>query len=578
MQRFHTISLKTLKIWPWLAALVAAWVGYRWILWSRRGFDFQDEGSYLLLSQDPWRNTFSSLFGFVLHPLYLLSFQDPGWFRLNSVLVLAAAAMGCAYAWWVRNKIFSGDILGKLGVAALLITGALLVYSDGRRTPSYDTLVFLGALVAWAGYFGLGEERGLRFWSWCAIANGLFFSFLAKWPSGVLMVPLFFWMIWKNNLWRRSDLALVLALTFSLAAFWTWWIGIQAIRETAQMVDFLVNKSISHGPQLLPYYGATLVNFLYRCLRAFAYGLPLLLFFWLLYRRKARNLSPLPAVAWVLPWVILAGGLFFGLTRAGASSFSRVGSNVVAEVLWLAAACLMVCPWRGWPRFGFRLLESIGLFLTPFILGFGTASALGDYVGHGALFFQLVGLGILGVLLHQGAPRPLVISFIFLGVILNLFRAEASLRDQFRTAPMNECVVPWPSPDGGTIYLDAEKARLLGELQAKLGEQQFKRGDPIVAIGDMPGIVYFLGGYSPGANWYPATHSEHLRFALALLQSVPPEAREQAFLIINEKSPLYAQKDEILRWVGAGEPYEVGPYLINSAPERFFLWPPRQSR
>ena len=124
------------------------------------------------------------------------------------------------------------------------------------------------------------------------------------------------------------------------------------------MVDFLVNKSISHGPQLLPYYGATLVNFLYRCLRAFAYGLPLLLFFWLFYHRKARDLSPLQAVVWILPWAIMAGGLFFGLTRAGASSFSRVGSNVVAEVLWLAAACLTVCPWRDWPRFGFRLTVS----------------------------------------------------------------------------------------------------------------------------------------------------------------------------------------------------------------------------
>lgn len=578
MQRFNTIGIKTLKIWPWVAAGVAAWLVCRWAFWSRRGFDFQDEGSYLLLAQDPWRNTFSSLFGFVLHPLYLLSFQDPGWFRLASVLFLAAAALGCAYAWWVRSKNFSGDILGRAGIAALLITSSLLVYSDGRRTPSYDTLVFFGALVAWAGYFGLWEEKGLRFWSWGAIVNGLFFAFLAKWPSGILMLPLFFWIIWKNNLWRQSDLGLVLALVFSLATFWTWWIGIQGIRETAQMVDFLVNKSISHGPQLLPYYGATLVNFLYRCLRAFAYGLPLLLFFWFIYHRKAQNLSLLTAIAWISPWVILAGGLFFGLTRAGASSFSRVGSNVVAEVLWLTAAGLIVCPWRDWLRFGFRPLEALGLVLTPFILGFGTASALGDYVGHGALFFQLVGLGIVGVLLRQGVSRPLLIAFLFLGTILNLFRAEASLRDQFRTAPMHECVFPWPSPNGGMIYLDAEKARFLGDLQAKLREQGFRLGDPIVAIGDMPGVVYFVGGYSPGANWYPATHAEHLRFALALLQSVPPEIREQATLLINEKSPLYAKKAEILRWVGAGEPHDIGPYLINSAPERFFLWSPRQSR
>ena len=98
--RQWSLGEASLKIWPWLTAAVAGWVAYRWILWSRRGFDFQDEGAYLLISQDPWKNASPSFYGFVLHPLYLLSFQDPGWFRLLSALLLAAAGGACAYVWW----------------------------------------------------------------------------------------------------------------------------------------------------------------------------------------------------------------------------------------------------------------------------------------------------------------------------------------------------------------------------------------------------------------------------------------------------------------------------------------------
>jgi len=106
---------------------VAGWVAYPWILWSRRGFDFQDEGAYLLISQDPWKNASPSFYGFVLHPLYLLSFQDPGWFRLLSALLLAAAGGACAYVWWRRQGMSPQEPTLKAGLAALFITGALLV-------------------------------------------------------------------------------------------------------------------------------------------------------------------------------------------------------------------------------------------------------------------------------------------------------------------------------------------------------------------------------------------------------------------------------------------------------------------
>ena len=560
------------RLWPWLTTAVAGWVAYRWILWSRRGFDFQDEGAYLLISQDPWKNASPSFYGFVLHPLYLLGFQDPGWFRLLSVLLLAGAGGACAYVWCRRQGMCPGVLGWKTGVMALLATGALLVYSDGQRTPNYNTLVFFGALVAWTGYFGLGLEAGFRRASLWALVIGIGLAFLAKWPAGFLLVILFVSLLWKNRLVRTGDAGVVWQALLLTGIVSLGWIGKQGIQDTVDYNRLVVENSPSYGLQLLPFYGVTLVNFLYRCLRAFAYGAPLLVLVWLSLRQKPAWCHWLAKSAWLIPWLILGGGLLFGLTRAGASSFSRVGSNVAAEILWLAAIAWLLVPWRRWGQSGFRMDEAVGLILTPFLLGVGTNTALGDYAGHGALFFQLAGLGIWQVLQRRGLSRGLLASLLFLGSILNLLRAEASLRDQFRTAPMEKCTIPWTRPSGGTVYLDAQQAKLLQGIRARVEAWGFRRGDPIIAIGDMPGVVYFLGGYSPGMAWYPATHQDQIHLVTAFLRNLEPEIKARSFLIMNEASPLFADRRDVQSTLGLGTPVFLGPYFLNGTSQRLGVW------
>lgn len=562
----------SLRIWPWLTAAVAGWVAYRWILWSCRGFDFQDEGAYLLISQNPWQNSSPSFYGFLLHPLYLLSLQDPGWYRLLSVLLLAAAGGACAYTWWRRQEMPLRALQSKAGVVTLCMTGALLVYSDGQRTPSYNTLVFFGALLAWTGYCGLGLGIALRRGCLALLVAGITLTFLAKWPAGVLLAALFIFLVWKNRLSRSGDGSFVSFVLF-FAGMISWaWIGKQGIQDTIGYNRLVVENSPSYGMQLLPFYGMTLLNFVYRCLRAFAYGAPLLVLVWICLRQKSKWCHRLADYGWLLPWLILAGGLFFGLTRAGASSFSRVGSNVAAEILWLAAISLLLVPWRSWGKFGFRMDETVGLALTPFLLGVGTNTALGDYAGHGVLFFQLAGLGIWQVLQQRGFSRGMLASLLFLGSILNLLRAEASLRNQFRTAPMQECIFPWVGPGGRTVYLDVDQARILRDIRCRLESWGFQPGDPLVAVGDMPGLVYFLGGYSPGTAWYPASEKGHLPLVMAFLSTLPQDLRASSYLIMNEASPLFASQTVILDLVGRRDPSVLGPYTMDGATQKLAVW------
>ena len=275
-------------------------------------------------------------------------------------------------------------------------------------------------------------------------------------------------------------------------------------------------------------------------------------------------------LAKILPWVILAAGLAFGLTRAGASSFSRVGSNVMAELLWVATAAWVLRGRVAWSS------VSTGLVLTPFLLGAGTGTAIGDYAGHGAVFFQMATLGIWIGMRRADFPAVRLAPFLWLSVVLNLFRAEASLQDPFRTRPFEACRETWRIPGAGQVGLDPTQKKLLGRLQTQLRSAGFRPGDPIVAIGDMPGVVYLLGGWSPGTSWYFAKTPQQWPYVRAVLQVLPEEVRTRCFVVMRENSPLFRQRRRILQLTGGVRPaaFVTEPLPLEGATTRLHGWRP----
>jgi len=558
------------RLWPWLVLALAAWIGWKWIGESRHGLEFLDEGLYFLAAHDPWKNIHSTQFGFALHPLYVAAGRDPGAYRILGLFPLLAAAWLCAVCLWRWQKPAGSERRLSWAATGLILSGALLVFSDGRRTPGYDYLVLIGALVGWAGFLVADFTRGTRPLGWMLLAAGLLIAGFGKWAVALVLAGLFACLL---GLRKVPVSAGFFPFGATLGAGLTgafFWIGPEALRLSWQESGFIVRELGSHGTHLLPYYGLTLVNFLYRALRAFAYGLPFLLLWWWLRRHRPGSTILGDSVASLIPWLILVAGLFFGLARGGISSFSRVGSNGMAELLWLAAAAWLLRGRIGWSA------VSTGLILTPFLLGTGTGTALGDYVGHGVVFFQMAGLGIWAGLRKAGIPSSRILPFLWLGTALNLFRADASLQDPFRTRNYRECRETWEIPGAGSVGLDPGQKRLLAELQRRLQSAGFKTGDPIVAIGDMPGLVYLLGGWSPGTCWYFASTSQQFSYVHAVLRSVPAEVRSRSFLIIRENSPLFDRRRALLSLVErSGNPdFVVGPLPLETSTTRLFVWKP----
>jgi hypothetical protein len=162
---------------------------WRWIYWSRHGFEFTDEGLYLLAAQDPWKNIHSTLFGFLLHPLFLLSRCDLGLYRVLALVLLIGIAGALAIS-YIRFLRFSRG-WSELAAASAIISASLLVFSDGRRTPGYDYLVLTGALVAWAGYFSIRSLASGSIGGFLLLSTGLIICAFGKWVVALLLLGMF---------------------------------------------------------------------------------------------------------------------------------------------------------------------------------------------------------------------------------------------------------------------------------------------------------------------------------------------------------------------------------------------------
>ena len=574
----HSMSKMKSRFSPTCLAFVGLGTGtillWRWIYWSRHGVEFTDEGLYLLAAQDPWKNTFATFFGFLLHPLFLLSRCDLGLYRVLALVLLVGIAGILAISYVRFLQISFGWV--QLASATAIISASLLVFSDGRRTPGYDYLVLAGALVAWAGYFSLRSRALGSIGGFFLLSSGLIICAFGKWVVALLLLVIFLILLGtKKLLTPRKMILWASLLALGLVASISW-IGVEAMRKTFTEAGCFVWALGSHGTKLIPFYGATLINFVYRCFRAFLYGAPLLLFCaWAVKVPKVRQ--RLEGWAWFFACGILIVGVVLGLTKAGASSFSRVGSNVAAELLWLIAAALIFCGIKFWKTMLRHGAEGACLVGTPFILGVGTATALGDYAGHGAVFFVLAGIGIWAALLRRGANPRIAEAFLWVSVCLNFIRLDKSLQDQFRTQPPWTCNEEWKITESGPlVYLDKDQAKSLQVMRESLARLGFRAGDPIIAIGDLPGAVYLLGGWSPGTCWYFAGTLGQLPYCKAVVSLVSSGTLQKSFFLFRKNSPLYPERGEILRLAEQpNQPDEVTAQVILEREETHLaIWHP----
>jgi hypothetical protein len=555
------------------AGLAVALVSHFWA--ANRGLEMTDEASYLLLALDPW-NTMGhgSLHGFFLHPLYLLGGSSVAGLRiLGFAFTLAAAA---------RLAVTLGKFLeanGRPGmkdwhpwILPVLMISSLTYLNAGIRTPCYNWLVLVGGMLVWSGWFRF-QSAGK---GWGEAGLGLFLIWGGKWSSWIVLVPVLLLASGISGRWKREKAfwsRIGVVFLIMTAVFLIFFVGRDALLSSWAAGRIFQETTGTHGFHLLPKYLWEMIYYIYRVGRAFVWLLPpiLLLSWW---RRENPGLWSVQKIAGVL--------FLTGFSLAAARGWWRGGYDQFGKESVLAGCWLLGVAWTVWAvNRGADIKEGISkiggeelvlgnlglvaggsiwffcaLVLTPFLLGFGTATSVADFAGQGTVFFAAAGVWLLGStrptlrILGWGLPALVLTG---LG-LLQASRVATSLSDLYRIGDIRSqnTAVDF-GPEKGRLWVDSGLAAAVAETGAELARESFSPGDPVIGVDALCGLVYLLGAKSAGACWYFQNQEDYLRWMVARLD---PAVLKKSVVIRRSSSVIWPSD----QWLG------VPLMLTNGSP------------
>lgn len=534
-----------------------------------RGFDFSDEGVYYLNFQFPEEFpagfTQYHLFGAWLYRLCggnIVALRALPWLGLFLVTLFFGLS------WWrlARPLLWPEPPAPRVGISVLTLLGASVFVSFSWPPPgvSYNSLADFGMLFAAGALFWAVAPQTHGFWRVAgvgAFAAGLVFLLMVKGSAAVgvglvgglflLLVPTLPWS-WK----------LALVLFASLAAvgggIGLWLAAPEqflAVREfflshlQSVLGSFLSGKSVD---PMLQRHWQEVWQLPWRMLLSF--NLPMLL-------ALALGLVGRWAPNWLRPpsrWFDLAlVGVFLALLSSLLSKDGYLAGITHRHGSILAYAAILgllifLLPARGplggadvqpKPRASAGLLWSLALllFFLPFVTAAGTTHRI--YINallHLGPFFALIALCGLLVARRTGSWLPWSLTLLLTsGVALSQFfhggffvpyRLPTSL------VAMQESVeIGVPAT---RLRVDPGTALFTRELQGLLQRAGFQPGDDLLAFFDMPGVVFAMGGRSPGRPWYFPNYGEQgERENLAALRIAGRDRIRRAILLQSNHDP-----------------------------------------
>lgn len=146
-----------------------------------------------------------------------------------------------------------------------------------------------------------------------------------------------------------------------------------------------------------------------------------------------------------------------------------------------------------------ELSLSLVLFAIPLVSMAGTGTSLAVSLSayltpwFGLLAFLQLKKSVWRFEFYHGLLGALVLVGFLFFQIMEPFRALAPLTDR---PDVVEALNKKP------LRLDHRSASFLKEVQQALKDRDMTDGYPIVALNNLPGLVYLVGGYSPATPWY----------------------------------------------------------------------------
>ena len=533
------VILKVAKGLAW-GALAFAVACHLWA--ANRGLEMTDESSYLLIALDPWKTWGHGTFhGFLLRPLYLLGGSSVVGLRWIGYVVVLVAAWRLAGA--IRIRLGTGhQTLASLATPVLLVA-TMTVYCGGIRTPCYNWMILVGAILAWAGWLRCGYSR----LGPLEMGLGFTFALVGKWGAALSLLVLFtaLSLINGRNLTgpgRNEWIKAMLVFTVTTVGF-ALYAGGKGIKDTLEAGILIAQTTGSHGWFIVPKYGWELFYYLYRMGRAFVWLLPAIFLFWWLVKKNPGKWSTQKVAT-----ILFAGGLLLAAVRGWwRGGIEQFGKESVLAGCWLLGVAWTVWAVKRRTEGGGR--KSVvggqwsvgrgratllwGLVATPYLCGIGTNTSIADYAGQGTVFFAAAGILMFAIAPVSKMRGVACVALIGLCLIQSS-RVSSALLGMYRLGSVfSQTEKVSFGPENQRLMVAPEIREVLEALRSPLQGEGFKSGDPLIGVDSLCGVVYLAGGHSPGMPWYFRDQKDFLE---RTMRTLPAQTLNKAWLLIRTSS------------------------------------------
>jgi hypothetical protein len=527
-----------------------------WLLWwgRNRGFDITDEGMYLLVSLHPQQvSAAATLFYVYLASLYDLVGGNIGAFRVIGYVLVAGSALTL---WFGLRRCLATEARGgsAIGGAAITVSGALLIYVWFLPTPSYNLLntvavyLFAGALLTGLAALNVDAWRTARIaWFSAGLVIGL--DLFVKFPTAILLLLL---AALAAALWPQQKLRVRLTQFGLFIAGMLVWLGFHfLVLQSPAQVYGVFSRGLEYAARLDTRYtaGSAITRILADSWNLLIDSLSRYKWIYLLLGVAMTVLTMLPGRgarrAARTDWLLALAGVLL-IYSAWHTHWYIGGVGYIGKITPLVGGVLLLAmtwrAWRNWmvhkeqpldtpPRHRQWLLVMLFLVGLPFVAAAGTNNPLGSnmalcmapwFAAIWVLFTELPGTGERSWL-HWVVPVFLVglaTAQVVTGCLKDPYRLRKGLAAQ--TVPT---LIGAP---GSTLYLDPATSDFIVHLRRAAAGCGIGPGTPVLAFYNMPGLVYALGGTSPGVPWYVARSSAGRAATLQVLKTLPPASLQGA--------------------------------------------------
>lgn len=597
------------KSFSW-AIILLYFIVLLFLLWSFfRGFDWTDESYYLLSYRYPEDVTKGVTF-FHIYLGYIFKLLN-----YNIILLRIAGILFLQFSSLVLYMGFFKLALPEFGAKsgngrfsmfsdyAFVGLGTLLAYSWYLPTPSYNLLNAIFMNVSTGLYFiGIrclqNSSNSWRNAGICFFFSGVFLGgcFLTKFTTGIALLGLFLFasMVWSGisavQKWRVSF--------FTLNGMFLWMMihhfFIDNFNESVDFVtkgiDLISTMESNHGINSVLRHLLELKMLLITSLSSFwvLYICMLILggLFVVLKRVNAKTAKTYYVTFLIFPVLSIAMSIYRGQYMGGIARYNQLAEFYLSVMLLLSAVVVMIHALEretnasGQKKINLiiLLIMSFGL---PLVGALGTGNLIYGIVPYyiAPWFAVFLLLSIKCELLFNSKVVKLFFILciscfataqILTGCLLYPYRLNSGVFDQvMKTSIGNPTSV---------LKLDEQSNHFVKELRKISENSGFKAGDDMLVFYDLPGVVYCLGGRSPGVPWYFGSYLKGFRhFAEKALADVPIDRIRNAFLL--QTSYDISQLPD-LKFFGINFPedYDLcgqleSPYKRSK--EKYVLWKPK---